>query len=392
MNQEQAACIALYHTRHIGPQRLYRLLDHFQTASNIVNADLQQLQSVNLSKQLISAILKPNWRMADKVATWVLEPDHHVVFFNEPSYPTLLKQINTPPALLYIVGDIQLLNKPQLAMVGTRKPTPSGQEAAYQFAYEAVYNQLCITSGLAIGIDTISHQTAIDNQGKTIAVLGCGVDVIYPSQNKKLYQDIREQGAIVSEFALGAQPTARHFPQRNRIIAGLSSGTLVVEAAVKSGSLITAQYALDANRDVFAIPGSIYNEQAQGCHSLIKQGATLVESFSDIADNFNFNHFNSVTSGPSRIQPKAALKTVKSHHTTQENQLPQQSALDLTEIDPTSICVLEHLGFEATAIDQLVERTGLAAEVISSSLLNLELDGRVSTIPGGYIRTKGKRL
>ncbi|OAJ35173.1 DNA-processing protein DprA [Piscirickettsia salmonis] len=382
MNQEQAACIALYHTRHIGPQRLYRLLEHFQTARAILASSVDELRSLNFSKALIQAILNPNWRMADKAATWLLEPSHHIVFFNEPNYPIQLSHINTPPALLYIIGNPELLHKPQLAMVGTRKPTPSGQEAAYQFAYEAAYHQLCITSGLAIGIDTISHQTIIDNQGQTVAVLGCGVDTIYPAQNNKLYQRISEHGALVSEFALGAQPTARHFPQRNRIIAGLSLGTLVVEAAVKSGSLITAQYTIEANRDVFAIPGSIHNEQARGCHALIKQGATLVENFADIATQLQTNHFT-YCDNPTLTTPRPSI--------TQEHCQPQQPTLDLTEIDPTSVCMLEHLSFEATAVDQLVESTGLAVEVISSALLNLELAGYIATIPGGYIRTKGKR-
>jgi len=229
-------------------------------------------------------IHQPAWDLVENDLKWQQQTSHHLLSFNEPNYPQLLKQQHNHPMILYVMGNPQLLHDIQIAMVGSRNPTPTALETANQFAYYLAQNGMVITSGLAMGIDASSHKGALKAKGKTIAVAGTGIDRVYPAKHKDLAHQIVENGAIVSEFPLGSAPIRTNFPKRNQTISALSVGTLVVEAALKSGSLITARLAMEQGREVFAIPGSIHNPLAKGCHYLIKQGAKLVENAQDIIE------------------------------------------------------------------------------------------------------------
>jgi len=279
-------------------------------------------------------------------------------------YPPLLKEIHDPPFILYVKGNANLLSSPQIAMVGTRNPTPSGKELAYQFAKELANAGLVITSGMALGIDGASHSGALDSGklGQTIAVLGTGLKYIYPKNHQRLAHEIIEkEGAILSEFPINTPPKPHNFPIRNRIISGLSLGLLVVEAALKSGSLITARLSLEQNRDVFAIPGSIQNPLSRGCHRLISEGAKLVENVQDILLELKFR-----SHGQPNIFP-----------------ISRQEPVDL---DPTRERVLKQIGYEVTALDVIILRSGLTPMEVSSMLLPLELEGYIQGVPGGFIR------
>ena len=222
---------------------------------------------------------------------WINSPHHHLVAFTDPRYPASLRALERRPIALYVAGDAEILNDPQLAIVGSRNPTPAGRDTAFNFAESLAACGLAITSGLAEGIDSAAHRGALAAQGITLAVLGNGIDSIYPRSNQRLSEEIRFRGALISEFPLGTPPRRENFPQRNRIIAALSMGTLVVEAARRSGSLITARLAGDQNRELFAVPGSIHNPLSRGCHELIRQGAKLTETVADILSELNFSAF-----------------------------------------------------------------------------------------------------
>lgn len=290
----------------------------------------------------------------DKILTWADNSDCHILHLNNPHYPALLKEIPDPPPVLYARGDPSILNQLQLAMVGSRNPSAGGKQIAHDFAQTLSRNGFTITSGLALGIDAASHQGALDANGCTIAVAGTGLDRIYPARHRDLGYKILENGAIISEFSPGTPPIASNFPRRNRIISGLSVGTIVVEAALKSGSLITARLAAEQGREVFAIPGSIHNPLSQGSHSLIQQGAKLTNQISDILEELTHltPFFSSQLNSPP-IQPTPR----------QKNEHP----------------FLENIGFEPISIDALVDRSGLTAEAVSSMLLTLELQGIVTS-------------
>lgn len=274
----------------------------------------------------------------------------------------MLKEISSPPPVLFVRGNPEILSLPQIAIVGSRNPSKLGLETATNFAKDLTHHGYIITSGLALGIDAASHQGALQGHGLTIAVAGTGLDRIYPARHKQLALDIIENGAIISEFPPGTKAKANHFPRRNRIISGLSMGLLVVEAAKQSGSLITARLALEQNREVFAIPGSIHNPLARGCNALIRQGAKLVETSTDILEELGqYNQAHKITE-------------TESKQTTLD--LEQQTILNLVMYNPTSI-------------DNLVENSGQPVEIISSILLTLELQGYIESAAGGcYTRLK----
>jgi DNA processing protein len=325
----------------------------------------------SVSERTKQGLLHPKWDEVERDLAWLDEKaNRYIVTIDDPRYPTLLKQIADPPCLLFVEGNVDLLSTWQLAMVGSRNPTASGRDTAYEFARYLTQAELTITSGLAMGVDAAAHQGALSSMGKTIAVVGTGLDIVYPSKHKKLADQIIENGAIVSEFPIGTTPRAENFPRRNRLISGLSLGTLVVEAALQSGSLITARTAMEQGREVFAIPGSIHNPLARGCHKLIKEGVKLVETGADI------------------IEELGALACV-----SQMTSVRQQSEITRTdddvEDDADYQCLFEHLGFDPVSIDVLISKSKLTAEVVSSMLLLLELQGRVESLPGGrYTRTK----
>lgn len=288
-----------------------------------------------------------------------------ILLISSPDYPALLREIDTPPALLFIKGNTNILNLPQIAIVGSRHHSTAGQQNAHAFARHLAGSGFTITSGLALGIDGAAHQGAIET-GNTIAVLGTGVDVVYPRRHQALYEDIiAKGGAIVSEFPPGTPARAGNFPQRNRIISGLSLGVLVVEAALKSGSLITARLAMEQGREVFTIPGSIHNPSAKGCHLLIRQGAALVETADDI------------------INELGGMLAYKAEGAEQVTAPSSTSALD----DTTSR-VLDKLGFDPTNLDTLMARTQLAPAVLSGLLVQLELEGWVELQAGMYNRLR----
>jgi DNA processing protein len=291
--------------------------------------------------------------------SWLGRSGAQILLYTDPEYPPLLRQIAAPPAALYVLGSAAALSSPQLAMVGSRSPTPAGRTTAHEFAAWFVRAGLTVTSGLAVGIDAASHEGALAGGGQTVAVCGTGLDLVYPPEHHGLAQRIAAHGALVSEFPPGTGPARANFPRRNRIISGLSVGTLVVEAARHSGSLITARLAVESGREVFAIPGSIHSALSRGCHQLIKQGAKLVEEAADVLSELQI----SVPKEPLTAQSMAAPKP--------------------RVLDKEYEMLLDALGFEPATIDTLVARTQLPGESVASMLLILELEGRVASLPGG---------
>lgn len=352
--------LALLRTPGVGSKIFLTLLKSFSPEQLFFQSD-RQLRDLGLKDKSIDFIKSPNWKLIENNLNWLNEPTNHIVTINDPLYPNQLKQISTPPPLLFVLGNKNLLSQPQIAIVGSRNPSAIGKKTAIDFAQTLAQHGFTITSGLALGIDTASHQGALNAGGHTIAVAGTGLDRVYPARNKELATRIAETGAIISEFPLGIVAKANHFPRRNRIISGLCLGLLVVEAAKQSGSLITAQIALEENREVFAIPGSIHNPLARGCNALIKKGAKLVENTQDIFDELG--EYNQ----PSKEIPKE----------------DSQPALDLEQQN-----LLNLIMFSPTSVDWLVQESGFSVKVIASVLLMLELRGYIASAPGGYIRIK----
>ena len=294
---------------------------------------------------------------------WASQPRHSVVTLADETYPRALLEIADPPPLLYAHGRTELLARPALAVVGSRNATQQGEANAHALSRALSEAGFTVVSGLALGIDAAAHRGGLSGAGSTIAVLGTGIDVIYPGRNAALAAEVAERGLLISEFPLGTPPAAHNFPRRNRLISGLARGCLVVEAALASGSLITARAAAEQGRDVFAVPGSIHSPLAKGCHALIKTGAKLVESAEDVLaelSGFRASGYASTT-GEAAMAPDAGL--------------------------------LAHMGHDPVDVDSLCSRAGWSAEQVSSELLRLELDGRVAALPGGLYQRleKGQR-
>jgi DNA processing protein len=344
-------------------KRILQGLTHFSDIKALFEAPRDELIAKGILAHDISFIEKPNWQLVEKDLAWGLLPGRHLMTIEDENYPSLLKEINGPPLVLYIKGDKTILNTTQIAIVGSRHPTALGLSNAKLFAGALAEAGLTITSGLAIGIDGASHKGALLRKGTTIGVLGSGLNHVYPISHLDLVDEILNQkGAIVSEFPLETAPHPYNFPRRNRIISGLSIGTLVVEAALKSGSLITAKLALDEGREVFAIPGSIHHPQTKGCHHLIRQGAKLVETVDDILEEFKAWH-------GMKAKPRSSHRE-----------------LNLELLDAEHQALLEHIGYEITPIDVIIWRSGLTASDLSSMLLVLEFKGHIKSSPGGYVR------
>ncbi len=302
---------------------------------------------------------------------WIEAPEHGLVTLNDSRYPARLREIARPPLALFVAGDVTLLDKPQIAIVGSRNPSPAGFETAREFASGLAKLGFCVTSGHARGIDTASHQGALDVEAGTVAVFATGPERVYPYSNRRLAENILQNGgATVTEFPVGVAPHARNFPRRNRVISGLCLGTLVVEAALRSGSLITARYALEQGREVFAIPGSIHNPLSRGCHHLIRQGARLVEKLDDILEEFEWLNTTSVS-----------LDTAGGNSC---NEL-------MDGLDDVSVRVLSALGFDASDFDRLLERSGLSPELLSARLMELELRGLVCKSAGFFSRSPSRQ-
>lgn len=307
----------------------------------------------------------PDWKKVEETLCWQAKNKNcHIITMSSPYYPALLKEIASPPLILYLSGNINVLANPQIAMVGSRKATPNGQLIAKQFARNLSKLGLTITSGLALGIDAASHLGCLSNNGTTIAVLGTGIDQIYPKKHSLLAEEIIKNGCLLSEFPLKTMPLAENFPRRNRIISGLSYATLVIEAALNSGSLITAKYALEQNREVLAIPGSICQPQHRGCHALIKQGGALIETINDILD---------------------AVPYFESTCNIKKNTIPLLEKIT-SPVEKTCSNMLQYVAFDVTPIDVIIQVSGLDAGQVNHYLIQLELDGFLKKVPGGYIK------
>ncbi len=340
----------------IGARRLGVLYDFYEDVTNIIEAPRAELLQVGIPEKIVNQIKKPKWDEVEKDLEWLEGENNHVVTFDDEEYPLMLREEVSAPPVLYVCGDIRLFNQRQIAMVGSRNASAYGKQVAYDFAADFSHSKIIVTSGLALGIDASSHKGALTGEAGTIAVTATGLDRVYPARHKELAHQIAENGALVSEFPLGTPPKTENFPRRNRIISGMAAATLVVEAAKKSGSLITARYAMEQGREVFAIPGSINNPLSKGCHELIKNGAKLVETADDIISEIGSLFL---------VTDKKSIKKPESKLDHEYNDL------------------LEQIGYEPTSVDLLVEKTGLTPDVICSMLLILEMDGLVESGAGG---------
>ena len=344
------AWLALSLVRGLGGEGARNLLREFGSPEAVFTASISALASVvktNTAAEIAKGV--PDEPLAAALA-WLEDGNNHIVTLADSAYPQALLNIADPPLLLYVKGRLDLLNRPALAVVGSRNATPQGAHNAEAFSRSLSDAGLCIISGMAHGIDAAAHRGALQGQSSSIAVVGTGLDKVYPAANRDLAHALAAQGALVSEFSPGTPPLAANFPRRNRIISGMSIGCLVVEAGLQSGSLITARLALEQGRDVFAIPGSIHSPQSKGSHALIKQGAKLVETAQDILEEL----------GSQLVAPVQAA-----------------------DRHDSGSALFEHLGFDAVDMDTLVARCGLTVSQLSAMLLALELEGSVSKLPGG---------
>ena len=357
--------LALAHAPGLHAGQLQHWLAQGASPVDLARESRSVLAAMGLGHAAIQALLQPDRAALATDRDWLqAAPDRSVVTWGSAEYPPLLARIPDAPLVLYAEGDVMALCLPQLAIVGSRNPTALGRDTATQFALHLAQAGLVITSGLALGIDAAAHRGALRAGARTVAVVGRGLDAVYPRENAALAQEIvGRQGVIVTDLPIGTPPLKHNFPRRNRILSGLAVGTLVVEAALQSGSLITARLAADQGREVFAIPGSIHNPLVRGCHRLLRQGARLVETVDDI-----FAELEPIIGEMKRI--------------AQEN---PRSGVDLRapSLDKEYEILLDALGFEPAGLDMLVVRTGLKAGAVASMLLILELEGRVQQQPGG---------
>lgn len=336
----------------IGPQKIFSLLSKFHSFEKIFNASLKELNSVDgISTILTEKILRSYSNIKKISDSFSIELENleklnaSIITYFDKQYPELLKNIFFPPLIIYTIGNNELLNENSLAIVGTRMPSSYGKWIAEKFSAELVNKNLTIVSGLARGIDSIVHQTVLNNNGKTIAVIGTGIDVIYPPENKKLFEKIRENGLIISEYELGTKPDAQNFPRRNRIISGLSLGTLVVETKISGGALITAAYALEQGREVFAVPGQINSKQSEGTNSLIQKGeAKLVTCVRDILSELKLDYSFS-SNNKIKIKPELTLFEEKIFNSLDSNPKQIDEIALITNL-PTSECLVHLLTLE----------------------------------------------
>ncbi len=367
--REIASWLALHRVPGVGPATFQRLLTQFDSPEAVL---AHVGQATEVSARTRAGLNAPGWAQVAEDIAWFSAPNRYIVTLHDERYPPLLKELPDPPSILFLEGNPDFLSHWQLAIVGSRNPSASGRESAFEFARYLAGNGIAITSGLALGIDAAAHEGALAAKGPTIAVVGTGLDVVYPARHGALAQAIAQTGLLVSEFPLGVTPRPENFPRRNRLISGLSLGTLVVEAALRSGSLITARMAMEQGREVFAIPGSIHNPLVRGCHRLIREGAKLVETAADI------------------VEELGALAGVLVEHEAAMAANDKENDGSKMDVEAEEYTVLmAHLGFDPMPIDLLVEKSGLTAEAVSSMLLLLELQGHVESLAGGrYARIK----
>ncbi len=349
--QELALWVALCNIHGLGNQGVCQLLKAFGEPKSVFAASYSQLRQIvpdSVAEKISSG---PDEASTQATLAWLQDEQNHLVTLADPAYPKALLEIPDPPPLLYAKGQTRWLNTPGIAVVGSRNASPQGEKNAEDFSQSLANHGYTIISGMALGIDGAAHRGALKANGATIAVVGTGLDIVYPARHRDLAHQIAEHGLIISEFPLGTPSKAHHFPRRNRIISGLSIGCLVVEANIQSGSLITARLAAEQGREVFAIPGSIHSPVSKGCHQLIKQGAKLVDNIQDVVDELG---------GTSRENIFTELQTT-------------------TETNP----LLDSMGFEPITMEALIERSGLTSDNLSAMLLMLELENKVASLPGG---------
>ncbi|MBI5117716.1 DNA-protecting protein DprA [Candidatus Poribacteria bacterium] len=347
----------------VGPKTFFRLIDHFSSARCALDASASMLRKVpEINGSVIEAITAGCKVELHKTLQLIEKNGVEVITFGNPDYPERLKTIPDPPPIIYVKGALVPGDANAISIVGSRRATHYGKMAAAKFAEDLGRMGFCIVSGLAYGVDAAAHKGALAGGGRTIAVLGSGVDVVYPKANQKIYDQIPSSGALISEFPMGTQPDARFFPMRNRIVSGLSLGTLVIEAPRKSGALITVRHALDQGREVFAIPGNIFSPYSEGCHKLIKDGAKLVENIYDIIEEVERNLVGIQMTG-------------REDHVEEEVRTP-------APMSPNEKKVFNFLSMTPSHIDEIGETCDLTASQTASSLVTLEIRGLIQQLPG----------
>ncbi len=363
IDQDIESWLRLSLTEGVGSGSLRRLLVAFGDPVEVLAASQHALEGV--VKKTVAANIFQHKVDEDKFSRtieWLKDPLNSLITLADSDYPKLLLNISDPPPLLYFKGQRRFLTQPALAIVGSRNATPQGIANADAFAEAASNAGFCVISGLAHGIDTAAHQGGLRGISSSMAVVGTGLDLVYPSKNRELAHKLADEGALISEFPLGVPAMGKNFPRRNRIISGMCHACLVVEATLYSGSLITARLALEQGRDVMAIPGSIHSPLSKGCHALIKQGAKLVENIQDILDELNHQSVQQITSA--------------SINHNEMKDLAENDGIDDTRL-------LMYFGHDSIDMDSLCARSGLTVEVVSAMLLTLELEGKIGSLPGG---------
>ncbi|BBF87880.1 rossmann fold nucleotide-binding protein Smf [Aquitalea magnusonii] len=357
MSQSTADWLLLALTPGIGPAGFLKLIARFGSASHAVAASTAQTTPIIGQEAALALREQLAGPAVEAALTWASQPDCTLLSLQDDDYPQALAETASPPPLLFARGQRALLQRPMLAMVGSRSATPPGKQIAEEFSRRLSAVGYTIVSGLASGIDAASHRGALQEAGSTIAVIGTGIDRVYPASNRELAHHIGSAGLILSEFPLGAGPLASHFPRRNRIIAGLSRGCLVVEANINSGSLITARLSGEYGREVMAVPGSIHNPQARGCHRLLKEGARLIETVDDVLEEIG----------------RPAVTTPPAPRNTADEQAAEHP-------------VLSQMGFDPVSSETLALQLGLTQGELYAMLLELELAGKLASLPGGQVQ------
>ena len=389
---ELAAWLQLMLTEGVGSHTARELLGRFGLPSQILAAGFPALQKCVSEKIALALSSQPNADMRaqiEKTLAWAEQANNRVLTLADEDYPRALLSISDPPPLLYAKGRVDLLSRSGVAIVGSRNATAQGVQNAERFAQTLSAAGLCVISGLALGIDAAAHNGAaslIPAHGSTIAITGTGLDLVYPARHHLLAHKIAEQGCLLSEYPLGTAAIASNFPRRNRLISGMSLGVLVVEAALQSGSLITARSALEQGREVFAIPGSIHSPLAKGCHQLIRQGAKLVESAQDILEELNpLVHASPAQSIAETTESPVPMPAMPNSSKEQRDRAPSSA----TDTDPATRKIMNAVAHDPASVDQLAERTGLSAADIQAALLLLELDGKIERMQDGRFQRLG---
>jgi len=352
--------LGLASIKGIGYERLIKLITIFAGIDDLTKLDEKKLTELKLPVEFLYSIKNINWREIDLMLSWEKTSiNNYLITLMDEKYPQILKHIPDPPMMLFAIGDIKLLEKPSIAIVGSRRASSQGLENSYNFSLALARKGYAIISGLAQGIDTQAHLGALAVHGATIAVMGTGINKVYPYQNRNLAESIKNHGLLLSELPLDSKPMPYNFPKRNRIISGLSLGVLIVEASLKSGSLITARLGLEQGKEIFALPSSVHNPLAKGCHSLIKQGAKLIESIKDIEDEFPIQ--------------------------TQDD-LANSEQLIAKGLDTNLQNLVKFIGYETTPLHSIMNSSGLKPPQLNYNLVELELKGLVRSVLGGYMR------